>query len=452
MKKILTDWKLLIGFCALLILITTLGLIGIFQIQALTGTIEKLGQRYFPMQKTTLEMKNSNNLYAMGIRNYAFWKGSRYLEVARAAANLKTVQKAAGEFNQLLDTYSSYAELKSLSFLQAKQYKEWAQKVVNSVQELQETGVKIINLVDQNAEFNLINRAIMLFESQLYKVNDFLDVTFQEFNLKIIKEEIELANSRTARSVLLLQWALVFGILIGSQTAAAVYLNRRHERQRRERLVRQMIILEEEERKNLSFQVHDQMGQDLSALRIYLDLADKRILIKDKETKKNIADGKKILTGLMNKAHNISELLRPPSLDEIGLKDTIAALVFQYEQIADINFYYQKPKEDIRLSGEHSLILYRVAQEGLTNIIKHAQAKNVKISLELKSNFAQMVIQDDGVGFAHQELVKPLSRRKGDRVRLGIKGLKERIELLGGTLNIKSSSAKGTKLTIQLPI
>jgi len=452
MRKILADWRLLIGFSALLFLIVAMGSIGIFQMQALTRTIEKLGQRYFPMQKTTLEMKNSNNLYAMGIRNYVFWKSSRYLEAARSAANLETIQRAAKEFNSQLALYSSYVLARPSGSFYIEEHNRRVKKIADAAKELQATGSKIINLADQGADSEMVNRAIMLFESQLFKVNDFLDVAFQEFNLGIIKEEIELANMRTSRAILLLKWALVFGILVGVQTAGVVYVNRRRERQRRERLVQQMIILEEEERRNLSFQVHDQMGQDLSALRIYLDLVDKKITEQDKEAKKNITEGKRILTDLMNKAHNISELLRPPALDEIGLEDTVAALVFQYKQITDINFSYQKPKKEIKIPSEHSLVLYRLAQESLTNIVKHAQAKNVSVVLEPKDKSIRMVIQDDGKGFSYSEAVKKPGRRKTDRAKMGILSLKERIELLGGSLEIKTALNKGTKITAWLPV
>jgi len=105
-----------------------------------------------------------------------------------------------------------------------------------------------------------------------------------------------------------------------------------------------MIRIEEESRKSLSLQVHDQMGQELSALKIYLDLVDKSLPTESGEAKKRIAETKKILDGLMEKAHNISELLRPPALDEVGFIDTIGALIFQYKQMTGMHFVFQKPE------------------------------------------------------------------------------------------------------------
>ena len=292
----------------------------------------------------------------------------------------------------------------------------------------------------------------MTFESQLYRIDDFIDKTIQEFNLSAIKDELREANLQKVRAIRLLKWSLVFGVLIGAETALLVYRNRRRERERREQLVRRMISLEEENRTNLSLQVHDQMGQDLSALRIYSDLVDKKVPEENKDVKANVMEIRRILSGLIEKTHNISELLRPPALDEVGLVDTIDALVVQYKQMTGINFVYQRPKFDIKPAKEYSLALYRITQEALTNITKHARAKNVKVNLGLKDKSIQLNIEDDGIGFDYKDFLERSRRRRGARMGLGLLGLKERVELLGGLMVINTALGKGTRLSVQLPI
>ena len=450
MKRITTDWKLLGGFSALLFLVIALGVVGIFQIRSLNKTIDNLGEKYFPLQRAALEMKTNNNLYVMEVRNYVFWKGSRYLEAVRAVKGIEAIQKITQDFDRQLVEYSFYIQVMFPDLEAAGRYQAWLENITGSVKKLRLIGSKIIKLVDKGVEREDINRLIMVFESQQYKVSDFLDITFEEFNLKAIKEELQLANRRAARAILFLIWSLAFGVLVGVQTAAAVYRNRRQERERREYLTRQMITTEEKERKSLSFQVHDQMGQDLSALQIYLDLAAKKILPGQEEIKKNISEGKKILSGLMRKIHNISEMLRPPIIDTLGLAEAIDGLVLQYRQAAGINFIYQKPKKIINLAAEHSLVFYRVVQEGVTNIIKHARAKTVNISLTVKKEIVCLVIHDDGIGFDYRDFLKCPHRRRDDRMKLGLLGLKERVEILGGSLEIKTAPDKGTRLTIKL--
>jgi len=141
--------------------------------------------------------------------------------------------------------------------------------------------------------------------------------------------------------------------------------------------------------------------------------------------------------------------LMPPALDEVGLVDTISALSLQYKQMTDINFTYQRPKVAIELTSEHSLLLYRVAQEGLTNIVKHAQAKNVEIMLGLKDKIIQLAIQDDGRGFNYRSFLKRPHRRENDRIKLGLLGLKERVEFLGGSMDINTTPGKGTRLIVE---
>ncbi len=251
MRKFSVDWRLLGGFGALLFLITLMGLIGIFQIHSLSLAVDNLGKRYLPMQGATLEMRISNNLYAMGIRNYVFWKSSRYLEAARAATDLGEIEEAEKEFDYNLALYFSYIQSN------APEYQQWIGKIKDSVKELRLTGSRIISLVDEGASSDKINKLIMSFESQLYKIDDFLDANLQEFNFRTIKNELELASFRAERAILFLKWSLLFGVLIGGYTAWFVYRNQKRERESREQLARRMISLEEKERKNLSFKVHD---------------------------------------------------------------------------------------------------------------------------------------------------------------------------------------------------
>jgi two-component system sensor histidine kinase DegS len=454
LKSHSVDWRLLAGFSALLFLIVCIGLIGIFQIQSLSKTVEDLGKRYFPIQKAALGMRINNTLYAMGIRNYIFWRSSKYLEAARAAANREAISTTQVAFERNLTDYSSYVRL--------PEQRQWVEKIRILEGELRRAGEEIVNLVDRLEDIkdkskreeleSSINRLLMSFENKLYRIDDFLGRSVEEANLKAVRERLQSADLAKSRAITLLAWSLVFSLLIGSQTAWLVYRNRRRDREKRQQLVRKIIRIQEEERANLSLEVHDQMGQDLSALKIYLDLIDKNLPSDSKEPKKNIGESKNILSGLIERSHNISELLRPPALEEVGLVDTIDALIFQYKQIAPISFTYQKPQVPVKLAREHSLLLYRVTQEGLTNILKHSQAKKVDIKLELKNRIVQLSIQDNGIGFNYRDFLKRPQRRKEDRVKLGLIGLKERLEILGGSLDIRTAPGRGTRLVVELPM
>lgn len=454
MRKVSVDWRLVGGFSALLFLMVAIGVIGISQIQSLSKRVDDFGKHYFPLQKIALEMRINNSLYARGIRNYIFWRSARYLEAAKAGANQQAIDTAQEAFGRKLVDYTS--------FVQTSTEKERVDIIDLLQQELRGIGEKIISLVDQLENIKAgakrskieqsINNLVMAFESKLYRIDEFIEESLQKANLEGVEKQLRLAGKAKKRAIALLFWSLFIGLFIGGETAYLIYRNRKSEKESREKLVHRMIRLEEEERQNLSLQVHNQMGQDLSALRIYLDLIDKKLPDKTQELEKKISQSKEILSGLLEKSHNIAELLRPPALEEVGLVDTITDLIFQYKQISPIKFTYQKPKAPLGLSSEYSLILYRVVQEGLTNIVKHSQAKKVKIFLNKEADAVSLAIADDGVGFDYGKYQKSFRRRSEDKLRLGLAGLRERIALLDGKMEVEASSGKGTRLNIELPL
>lgn len=454
MRKVSIDWKLVGGFSALLFLIVVIGAVGISQIQSLSKRVDDFGKYYFPLQKAALEMRINNSLYARGIRNYIFWRSARYLEAAKAGANQEAINTAQEAFDHRLADYASFAKIPNT--------KELVNIISLLQQELRGIGGKIILLVNKLEKTadtikrdeieQAINNLLMAFESKLYRIDDFIEESLQKANLESVERQLILAGIAKKRAVTLLFWSLIAGLLIGGETAYFVYSNRKSERESRKKLVHRMIRIEEEERQNLSLQVHNQMGQDLSALKIYLDIIDKKLQNSGQNLLKEISQSKEILSGLLEKSHNIAELLRPPALKEVGLVDTIDDLIYQYKQISSIEFAYQKPDLQLELSDEYALILYRSAQEGLTNIIKHSQAKNVKIVLEKKSDMVTLAVIDDGIGFNYGHYMKFFRRRNQDKLRLGLAGLRERIALLDGKMKIDTAPEKGTKLSIELPL
>ena len=453
-KKVSVDWRLVGGFSALLFLMVAIGVVGISQIQFLSERVDNFGKHYFPLQKAALEMRISNSLYARGIRNYIFWRSARYLEAAKAGANQQAIDTAQEAFGRKLADYASFARTST--------EKEWVDIINLLQQELRGIGAKIINMVDQLENIKdgterskleqSINNLVMAFESKLYRIDEFIEGSLLKANLEGVEKQLRLAGKAKKRAIALLFWSLIIGLFIGGETAYLIYRNRKIEKERRERLVHKMIRMEEEERQNLSLQVHNQMGQDLSALKIYLDIIDKKLPDSAKPLEKELSQSKAILSRLLEKSHNIAELLRPPALEEVGLVDTITDLIFQYKQISTIKFTYQKPKSSLGLSGEYALILYRAAQEGLTNIIKHSQAKKVKISLNKKPDVVSLAIVDDGIGFNYGQYMKSFRRRSEDKLRLGLAGLRERVALLNGKMDIDTSPDKGTRLNIELPL
>jgi len=430
------------GFIGLLFLIIAIGLIGIRQIENLSKVVSHLAKTDIPMQNSVLEMKSSNSKYAMGIRSYMFWRSAKYLEAASVAQKLDLVRLASANFDKHLAFYVLHAGL--------SQEKEWIKTVRESEAQLRKIGDTIIAMIDKGE--GDINKNLMDFESKLFGIDAYLDNPLQKSVLSAIDNQLSIAEAGKRRSVILLWWSLFVGLLLGAQTAYLIYRRSKREQEHRELLWRQVIRVEEEQRNNLSLQIHDQMGQDLSALKIYLGLLERDLPAEMIEQKERIEKTKRILDGLMDKTHNISELLRPPELDDLGLSESIAALILQHKEMTGNNYNYERLGEDAALSPEHSLILYRVVQEALTNVAKYSEAKNVEVLLEKKNDTVALIVSDDGKGFDYDEYLRRPGRRKDDKIKLGLQGLRERIELIGGVLRVHSKPGQGTKLEVTLPV
>lgn len=442
------------AFAVLIILTIGIGIIGIAQINDLSLRIEKLGKYNLLLEKAILEMKINNTVYAMGIRNYVFWKVSHYLGAVSMAINLDDILAAEQRFREQLNIYKR----NSYDFKQI----EWAGQIGGYFTELSRSGNQIIELIGrgQTAESDEnIKNLLMLFENRVYNIDNFLDNTMGKENLNVIEQQLVKTESDKRNAVLFLALTLTSAVLVGTFIALTVYRHRKRDRKYRQRLFNQLINLEENERKTLSAEIHDQMGQDLSGLKIYLGIIEQNIAAvhphmenPQQDIKDKLGQCRKIVSGLVDKSHNIAYLLRPPALDEVGLVESVEVLLLDYKRLTGINYTYQKPRQNIFLPPEYSLLLYRISQELLTNMAKHSKAKNVSLSLNKGNGYVEFFYRDDGVGFQYDMVNKQPKRRREDMFKIGLIGLKERVELLDGAMRVDSAPGRGTKVAVRLGV
>jgi len=446
------DWRMVLGFGGLLSLVVVIGLIGVKQIEMLNATVTHLARVDIPLQNAVQEMKSSNNKYAIGIRSYIFWKSARYLDAA-AVAKTDLAKQAAQAFEKNISFYASKAS--------TAEQREWVMTARSSQGQLRGIGDRIMSLADDSAAaqgeekeaiIGDIRRTLMEFESKLFQIEGYLDETLLKHNLKMIDAQLMRAQASRDRSVRLLFGSLVVALALGGQMAYLTYRRSKRDSEHRELLCRTVIRVEEEQKNNLSLQVHDQMGQDLSAMKIYLGLIDSELPSGSAEQKERIGKIKRIVDALMQKTHNISELLRPPELDDLGLIESLDALIAQYREMTNCEISFNGPDQEMKLSPEYSLVLYRVVQEALTNVAKHAKAKSVDINLLYRGDSVRLSILDDGSGFDYAEYEKRPHRRSEDVIKLGLQGLRERIQLFGGGMNIRSRPGVGTLIQVDMPI
>ncbi|MDO8661659.1 MAG: ATP-binding protein [Candidatus Omnitrophota bacterium] len=450
--------KLLFAFAFLILLTLVIGLVSISQINGLSRKIEDLGKHSLRLEGAVLEMRISNTIYAMGVRNYVYWKSSRYLGALPMAVNINSILGAGDKFKKQLKIYQDSAYL--------AQQKDWANQITASFNELLALGAKIVELVDlgqSDKTSDTVNNLLMTFENRVYKIDEFLDSSMGKANLQEVERQMFLANADKEQAVLFLRLSLMAALLIGTLIAVSVYRRRIKEHSYRQQLFNRLINMEESERKKLSTAVHDEMGQDLSALKIYLGLISQELAgfpgthcfksnVSPEDLITKVEECKKIASTLIDKSHNIAFLLRPPDLDEVGLLESLESLLIETKQLTGVEYIFQKADNNFELPPEYSLLIYRIIQELLTNMAKHAKAKNVEVRLNRNKNSLELFYHDNGRGFDYQLVTQRLLRRREDKLRLGLVGLKERVEVLDGSMHIESGLGKGTTINVVLPI
>ncbi len=213
-------------------------------------------------------------------------------------------------------------------------------------------------------------------------------------------------------------------------------------------LTHQLIIAHEQERRLISMELHDRIAQNLSLLRMELDSIKHEYGHLYKAIPEEIEHMAKILQDTIADIRNIAYDLRPPELDQFGIIKAIFQLCRDISERAGFKLNFSSVgTEEIRFDPEIETNLYRLVQEVLRNIERHANAKNVTV--KIVSSYPKLIIriEDDGVGFDVEEQLRKGIRKK----KLGLRCIQERANLMGGELKIKSIKGKGTQVVLEIP-
>ncbi|MEA5451615.1 PAS domain S-box protein [Leptolyngbya sp. CCNP1308] len=220
----------------------------------------------------------------------------------------------------------------------------------------------------------------------------------------------------------------------------------RHDRARLHALSSQLLEAQETERRFLAHELHDEVGQALTAVKLNLHRLDR--IADNPKASEPLQDCLSIVDGALQQVRNLSLDLRPSMLDDLGL---VPALRWYINRHADrtglqVTLVCDPPPEGLPTSTETAC--FRIVQEALTNIARHAQAQTVTITLEQTDRTLHLSIQDDGVGFD----LEAIGRAKTEGTSLGLLGMEERGLLIGGQLTITSAPGEGTQISLRVPI
>jgi two-component system sensor histidine kinase DegS len=204
-----------------------------------------------------------------------------------------------------------------------------------------------------------------------------------------------------------------------------------------------IIQAQEEERRRLARDIHDGPAQSIANLVFRVELTQKLIDKDLDKARQELEELKNLIRMSMQDVRKIIYNLRPMSLDDLGLVPTLKRYIDNFVDQAGIIIDFKVTGTRKRLSGTYEVTIFRLIQEALNNIFKHAQASSGKVRLEYGSDSINILVSDDGIGFDNREI---------DEEKYGLISMKERCNLLGGSINIESEVNKGTIIKVRLPI
>jgi signal transduction histidine kinase len=303
----------------------------------------------------------------------------------------------------------------------------------------------------QQRAYQFIGQQLIPWRTRIFEIS----MQISELNeRKLALENLAVATRfqvLESRLVWLVSLALIAGVLMSLVSGWYILRLERQARQRYQALARSRLDLEslsarlveaqEEERRAISRELHDEVGQSLGALLVEVGQLGKLVPPEDRVTQAQIAHIKSVAESAVKSIRDIALLLRPPMLDDLGL---VPALEWQAREISrrsDMEVEVHSGNVSEKLGDETKVTIYRLVQEALNNAATHASAKNAKVTVTQNSDKITVEVGDDGHGFDPD-------RQRG----MGILGMEERVRRLGGTLTIRSAPEKSTTVKAELPL
>jgi signal transduction histidine kinase len=266
------------------------------------------------------------------------------------------------------------------------------------------------------------------------------------------RSEVTLQQSQLRSDLYKLLWpSLLLGLVVAMTAVFRLrHLERRAEEQRLQaatadqqmrQLSQQIVAAQEDERTRLSRELHDDVGQMLTALRMELGTIDRLRMPSDQLIARSVSEARQLVDTMVRTVRDLALGLRPSMLDDLGLQAAVEWQARDFTRRYDLPVIVKVIGDMTALPDPYRTCLYRVVQEALTNCARHANASCLRISIERQLHDIELQIVDDGLGF-------DVSRR---RCGFGLHGVEERVKELGGETHIRSVKGAGTTLRIVLP-
>jgi signal transduction histidine kinase len=202
-----------------------------------------------------------------------------------------------------------------------------------------------------------------------------------------------------------------------------------------------LLVVQEEERRTIARELHDEIGQSLTALKLMLTQISRS---RPESVETLLNETQSVITELIRQVREMSLKLRPSMLDDLGLLPTLLWHFERYTTQTGIKVNFKQQGMPRNFSPEINTAVYRIVQEGLTNVARYAKTNEVNVSIVVDDNSINLKVEDHGCGFD--------STRRMAKTNIGLSGMRERAQSLGGKMKIETRPGKGTCFTVELPI
>ncbi len=245
-------------------------------------------------------------------------------------------------------------------------------------------------------------------------------------------------------------------VLVGFILAMIFFYQRRRQKQELElirlkeeyeqEVLRSQLEIQESTMKNIAQELHDNIGQTLSVIKLWMSIAP---IEKDHEAFEGVQNSKEMLHKVIRDMADLTKSLHTDRIADIGLSEAINFDLSSIRRAGVLNIHFDTLGDEFHFNDQKSIFIFRMYQEMMNNIIKHSKAGSVNVALDYSGNNTfVMTIRDDGVGFDVNKKNAPEDGSSG----LGLKSMQNRAKMIGGTLFIQSEQGKGTIITVTVPL
>jgi signal transduction histidine kinase len=229
---------------------------------------------------------------------------------------------------------------------------------------------------------------------------------------------------------------------------ARLYQEARRREKRLAELLRQVVGAQEAERQRIARELHDATGQSLTAIALGLRGVESLLGDEQPQVVDQVREIKQFGTSALGELRQLIADLRPPQLDDLGLVAALQWYIRAFEKRRAIKTSFEVVGEVVRLPSEYEIILFRIIQEALTNIAKHARANQATVRLESSPGRICLAVEDNGIGFEPEKVLAGDNGQPG----WGLLGIQERTVLVGGQYEIDSAPGQGTQIRVMVPL